>query len=75
MKKCCWLLIGILLCTAVAAQTPESEEGDSYGETVTVTASLTPVSLDEIGSSVTVIDRAEIAMRSVMRRIASSVFP
>ena len=45
------------------ATTPKSAEGDGYTETVTVTASRTPISRKEIGSSITVIERAEIEAR------------
>jgi vitamin B12 transporter len=58
MSKHCWWLIGILFITPAAA--------GGTDESITVTASLTPIALDEIGSSITVIDRAEIESRQAV---------
>ncbi|MDH3785584.1 MAG: TonB-dependent receptor [Acidobacteriota bacterium] len=52
-------LVFLFLCLGVVAAEPD----EVYTETVTVTASRTPVLVEETGSSVTVIDREEIERR------------
>jgi len=60
------LVIPLLAAGTLRSEPPQDAQDDGYAETVTVTASLTPMTQEESGSSITVIDRAEIDARPLM---------